>query len=116
MAILTLSLAMAAEASKGSLWTPGAPLGDLAMDLRPRRVNDLVTIVVLDRASAIARGTTKSARAAEARGSVNAIFGTPPGGSRLPNMLSLGSSSSLDGQGETSRETVLQTTLSARVV
>jgi flagellar L-ring protein FlgH len=104
-----------ASGTAGSLWTPGATLGDLAMDLRPRRVNDLVTIVVLDRASAIARGTTKSSRAAEASGGVDSIFGTPPGGSRLPRMLNLGGSSSLEGQGETSRETVLRTTLSARV-
>ena len=101
--------------AKGSLWTPGSPLSDLAMDLRPRRVNDLVTIVVFDRASAIARGSVKSARAAEASGGVNAIFGTPPGGSRLPQMLGIHGNSSLDGQGETTRETVLRTTLSARV-
>lgn len=104
-----------AAATSGSLWTPGAPMGDLASDLRARRVNDLVTIVVLDQASAVARGTVKSARSAEAKGSVNAIFGTPPGGPRLPNMLSLGSDTSLDGQGETTRETVLRTTVSARV-
>lgn len=133
LAVLVVGAAMAAESpidrlireaaqaaapatgAKGSLWSSGAPLGDLATDLRPRRVHDLVTIVVLDRASAIARGTTKSARAAEASGGVNSIFGSPPGGLRLPNMLNLGSSTSLDGQGETSRETLLRTTLSARV-
>ena len=99
----------------GSLWSPDAQLSNLAGDLRPRRINDMVTIVVRDRASAIARGTSKSARAAQASGGVSAIFGTPPGGSRLPNMLSMSGASSLDGQGETSRETVLSTTLSARV-
>lgn len=107
--------ATAAPVSKGSLWVPGAPLGELAADLRPRRVNDVVTVVVLDRASAVARGAVKSGRAAEASGGVQSIFGAPPGGSRLPRMLSLGGSSSLEGQGETSRETVLRTTLSARV-
>ena len=104
-----------AGASPGSVWSAGAPMLDLAADLRPRRVNDIVTIVVRDSASALARGTSKSARTAEARGSVTALFGTPPGGTRLPNMLGLSGSSSLDGQGETSRETVLNTTLSARV-
>ena len=104
-----------AGASAGSVWSPGAPMLDLAADLRPRRVNDIVRIIVRDSASALARGTSKSARAADARGSVTALFGTPPGGARLPNMLGLSSSSSLDGQGETSRETVLNTTLSARV-
>ena len=104
-----------AGASAGSVWSPGAPMLDLAADLRPRRVNDIVTIVVRDSASALARGSSKSARAAEARGGITAVFGTPPGGARLPNMLGLSGSSSLDGQGETSRETVLNTTLSARV-
>ena len=104
-----------ATGSTGSLWSPDAPLSQLAGDLRPRRVNDIVTIVVRDRASAIARGTSKSARAAQAAGGISSIFGNPPGGSRLPNMVSMGGASSLDGQGETSRETVLSTTLSARV-
>lgn len=102
-------------ATAGSLWSPAAPLSDLAADLRPRRVNDIVTIVVRDRASAIARGTSKSARAAEAQSGITALFGTPPGGVRLQNLLNLSGASSLDGQGETSRETVLSTTLSARV-
>jgi flagellar L-ring protein precursor FlgH len=105
----------APSAGKGSLWTPGAPMTDLAADLRARRVNDLVTIVVFDRASAVAKGTVKSSRSGNATGSVNSVFGTPPGGSRLPNMLSIGGQSSLDGQGETTRENVLSTTVSARV-
>ena len=102
-------------ASSGSIWSPTAHFGELASDLRPRRVNDVVTVVVRDSASALARGTSKSARSSDARGSVTSIFGTPPGGSRLPNMLGMSSSTSLDGEGETSRETVLNTTLSARV-
>lgn len=103
------------QGSGGSLWTPGGPFSDLAADIRPRRVNDIVTIVVVDRASAIARGTVRSARSAQANASINAIAGTPPGGNRLPNLLNLGGQSSLDGEGETTRETVLQTTLAARV-
>lgn len=102
-------------ASPGSLWSPAAPLGDLATDLRPRRVNDIVTVVVVDHASAVARGTVRSARSSQASGGINALAGTPPFGSRLPNLLNLGSESSLDGEGETSRETVLSTTLTARV-
>src|SRR5947209_10228081 len=55
----------------GSLYIQGAPMLDLAADLRARRVNDLVTIVVLDRASAVARGATKSARTTAAQASIN---------------------------------------------
>ena len=104
-----------AGAAPGSLWSTGVPLGDLAQDLRARRVHDLVTVVVADRASAIARGTTRSARSAQAKAGINAIAGTPPLGNRLPNLLNIGGDSSLDGEGETSRETVLTTTLTARV-
>lgn len=99
----------------GSLWTPDATLSDLATDIRPRRVNDLVTILVRDQASAVARGAVKSSRASSAKASVNSIAGAPPGGSRLPRLLDLSGESKLEGDGETSRETVLSTALSARV-
>lgn len=100
----------------GSLWSPGAMLGDLPSDLRARRVDDIVTVIIVDRASAIARGTTKSARSASASASVSALGGTFDPTGRLANLANLGGQSQLDGQGETSRETVLQTTLAARVV
>jgi flagellar L-ring protein precursor FlgH len=109
------STAQSQSVTPGSVWSPGSSFNYLAADLRPRQVNDLVTIVVVDRASALARGTVKSARAASARGGVQSIFGAPPGGDRLRNVVGLSGESSLDGTGETSRETVLQTTLSARV-
>jgi flagellar L-ring protein precursor FlgH len=109
------SQAVQAASTPGSLWSPNAGLTDLAADLRPRRVNDLVTIVVRDRASAIARGTVRSNRASSARASINSIAGAPPGGSRLPRLLDLSGETKLEGEGETSRETVLSTALSARV-
>lgn len=100
----------------GSLFTSGSPLLDLAADIRARRVNDLLTVVVIDRASAIARGTTKTARSSAADASVSALAGIPPpGGDRLTNLLKLGTNTQLDGQGETSRETTLNATLTARV-
>ncbi|HYO82044.1 MAG TPA: flagellar basal body L-ring protein FlgH [Bryobacteraceae bacterium] len=99
----------------GSLWTPASPFNHLGADLRPRQLHDLVTVVVLDRASAIARGSVKSARAASASGGVQSIVGTPPGGNRLKELLSISGESNLDGAGETTRETVLRTSLSARV-
>lgn len=105
----------AASSTPGSLWAAGSVLGDLANDLRARRVNDLLTVIVVDRASAVARGAVKTARTSEASGSVTSIFGTPPGGNRLPGLLGLSGNSSLDGQGETSRETLLRTSLTARV-
>jgi flagellar L-ring protein precursor FlgH len=103
-----------AAASPGSLYATGAPLGDLARDLRAHRKHDLVTIIVSDRASAIAKGTTNSSRKSSARHSVGALLG-PIKSSRLSDLASLSGESELQGTGETSRETMLTTTLSARV-
>lgn len=99
--------------SPGSLYRPGAWLGDLARDLRSSQVNDLVTIVVSDSASAVARGTTNSSRKSTAKGAVNSLYGIRTGA--LPSLAELGSESALQGQGETSRSNTLTTTLSARV-
>lgn len=101
--------------SAGSLFTSGSPMLDLAADLRARRLNDLVTVVVFDRASAVAKGATKSSRSSSAQSSITGLGGTPPFADRLANLLKLGSDTSLDGQGETTRETTLNTVLSARV-
>ena len=100
--------------SPGSLWSPGARLGDLSADLRARRVDDLVTIVVEERASAISRGSVSSTRQSSANAGVNAALGPRTSG-WLPNLAGLSSDRRLEGQGETARETVLNTVLAARV-
>ncbi len=102
-------------ASAGSLYEPDARLADLARDPRAVRVHDLVTIVVADRANAVSRGATKSARAAQASGGIAALAGPLRAAGPLAQMANLGGKTQLDGQGETSRESVLETTLSARV-
>ncbi len=101
--------------SSGSLYTSAGMLGDLARDLQARQVDDIVTIVVADRASAVSRGGTSSTRKSSANASVSSLFGSLPAAGRLANLASLGGSNSLEGEGETSRETVLTTTISARV-
>ena len=101
--------------SAGSLFVPGARLGDLARDPRASQVDDIVTIVVADRASALAKGTTNTARQSSAKYSVGALLGLPAAKGALNNLAGLSGDSQLQGQGTTSRETVLSTTLSARV-
>lgn len=101
--------------SPGSLWSPDARLGDVAADLRARRIDDVVTIVVQERASAISRGSVSSSRTSSANARVDAALGPRTTG-WLPNLAGLSSDRKLDGQGETVRETVLNTVLSARVV
>lgn len=104
-----------AAASPGSLWSPGAILGDLARDPKASQVDDLVTIIVAERATAIAKGTTKTSRKSSADYSVGALAGTTKVTGPWSNLARASGSSDLDGQGATSRENTLTTTLSARV-
>jgi flagellar L-ring protein precursor FlgH len=103
----------AETASSGSLWSPQAPLADLARDRRAFRVDDLVTVLIADRASATSRGVTQASRSSAAKGNIESLWAVRKPG--LSNLARFGGESSLDGQGTTSRETVLLTTLSARV-
>lgn len=99
----------------GSTYMEGGRYSDLGRDLRAAQVNDIVTIVVTDRASAIARGVTSSSRKSSARGSIDALAGPVKATGPFRDLLGLQSQSDLKGQGETTRETLLTTTLSARV-
>lgn len=103
-----------AGSSVGSLYSPGSLLGDLAGDFRGFAVNDLVTIVVADRATALAKGTINSKRAGSAKGSISSLAG-PTRGRILPNLAALSGEQQLDGQGETTRETSLSTTVTGRI-
>ena len=101
--------------SPGSLYDPAGRFGDLARDQRASFPNDIVTIVVYDKASAMSKGATKASRTASASASVDALAGPLRVNGPLTSMAQLGGENSLEGQGETSRENVLQTTLTARV-
>lgn len=104
-----------AAASPGSLWVEDGRLTSLAIDIRASRVDDVVTIIVEERASAIATGNTKTARASSAKAKIDALAGVPRAVGPLPNLVGASSQSQLDGQGSTSRETTLRTVLAARV-
>jgi flagellar L-ring protein precursor FlgH len=102
-------------ASAGSLWSPAAHLADFTRDLRASRVDDVITIVVAERASAVVSGTTKSARSSSTKNSIGALAGLTRATGPLANLATLSGDTQLSGDGTTSRETVLTTTLSARV-
>ena len=99
----------------GSVWSSAARFSDLASDLRSRRVDDIVTIVVQESASAVTTGASKTARASTANSSISSLAGVTRASGRLANLANLSSSTSLNGQGTTSRQTTLTTTVSARV-
>jgi flagellar L-ring protein precursor FlgH len=107
--------APATQPSAGSLWSPVSRLTDLGSDLRATQVDDLVTIVVTELASAVVNGATKTQRQSNLKASVTAAGGiTKPTGA-LANLADVASQSQLNGQGTTSRSTQLSTTLSARI-
>jgi len=99
----------------GSLWNPNARFSDLAADQRSRRVDDIVTIVVQESASAVSTGQTKTSRQSNVQASIPALAGVTKAAGPWANLANASSQTALDGQGTTSRTTTLATTVSARV-
>jgi flagellar L-ring protein FlgH len=101
--------------SPGSLWSPSSRLTELGSDVRAAQVDDIVTIVVNENASAVATGSTKTARASAAQSAVTAAVGIKSPTGSLSNLLNANTATALNGQGTTSRGATLTATLSARV-
>jgi flagellar L-ring protein precursor FlgH len=101
--------------SPGSLFFAGAVLGDTAIDVRARYVDDVVTIVVNESASAVSTGATQTSRASTANSAVTSFAGALPAAGRLANLANTSSTVALNGSGTTSRTTTLTTTVTARV-
>jgi flagellar L-ring protein FlgH len=99
----------------GSLWSPTAQFADLGRDLKASQVNDLVTIVVTEQASAVSSGASKTQRKSSATNSVAALAGITKATGPLANLANMSGNQQLDGSGTTSRETTITTTMSARV-
>jgi flagellar L-ring protein precursor FlgH len=103
-------------ASPGSIWSPASHFMDLGSDVRASQVDDLVTVIVAEQASALAQGTTKTQRQSSLNAGITAAGGPTKAAGALANLAALNSQSALNGQGATTRTTTLSTTLSARVV
>jgi flagellar L-ring protein FlgH len=99
----------------GSIWSPGSNLIDLGSDLRASRVDDLVTVVVSEQASAVSTGTTKTGRTSSLQASVSSLAGVKSAAGALANLAKSSTDAQLNGQGSTQRSTTLTTTISARV-
>jgi len=102
-------------ASAGSIFTPASRFTDLGSDVRAAQVDDLVTIVVDENASAVATGATQTSRASAATNKITALLGPKSAGGALANLLNTASTQTLNGQGATSRTSTITATLSARV-
>lgn len=99
----------------GSLWGPSAQLGNLAGDLRATRVDDVVTILVSEQANALASGNTKTSRQSSAQSAITAAGGVTRAAGPWANLAKTNTQTQLQGQGTTSRQSLITTTLAARV-
>jgi len=108
--------AEASASTPGSIWSPGSRLADAARDVRASQVDDLLTIVVAEQASAVTSGTTKTQRTSSTTNSVTALAGATKITGPLANLAGMSGDTQLSGQGTTSRVTTLSTTLTARVI
>ena len=112
--LIPVSLFAQLGASPGSLYSASGRLADNARDVRASEVNDIVTIIVNEAASAVVSGVSNSSRKSSVAASITAAYGvTTP---KLNNLLGLTNDTELAGSGTTSRNLALSTTISARVV
>jgi flagellar L-ring protein precursor FlgH len=99
----------------GSIWAPGSRLADGARDLRASQIDDVITIMVVENASAVASGTTKTQRTSSTKNSISTLGGITKATGPLANLAGISGDTQLNGQGTTSRDIVISTTLTARV-
>jgi flagellar L-ring protein precursor FlgH len=104
------------SAAPGAIWSASSRLDDLARDLRANRVDDVVTIVVIETVNAAATGASTTERASSANASITALLGVKSPTGALANLLTQSGDQKLNGTGTTTRTTTLTTVLTARVV
>ena len=100
----------------GGFWTPQSPYSDLASDYKARNINDLIVIQVVESTTAAEDGAVKTARTFSASSGITGLMGTLGPNNSLQNIFSPNSSQTLNGQGQTSSDSTLNTSLSGRVV
>ncbi len=100
----------------GAIWSASSRLDDLAGDLRAKRVDDVVTIIVTETINAAATGASTTERASSANASITSLVGPKSPTGALANLLNQTGDQKLNGTGTTTRTTTLNAVLSARVV
>jgi flagellar L-ring protein precursor FlgH len=103
------------SATPGSLFFPTGRLGDGVRDVRASQVYDLVTIVVLDKTSAVSTGVTNTARKSTVAAAITSLAGPTKATGALANLANASNNTQLQGQGTTSRGTTISTNVTAEV-
>ena len=93
-------------------------MAGLSSDLRARRVNDLVTIRVIENVTGLGSADSNLDKKSSGSAGVSNLFGLEsrlPGAINPANMVGFGTSTSFQGGGSTSRSGALSAVLTARV-
>jgi flagellar L-ring protein precursor FlgH len=103
------------DVSLGSLWINGGALTNMQTDYKASRLNDLVTIVVVQNTTAQATGNTNTERDFNTQSGISGIAGHVAV-SGVSNLLTAQSSSKLKGSGSTDASSVMKTNLAGQVI
>jgi len=103
------------ETPLGSLWVNGGALTNLQVDYKASRLNDLVTIIVLQNTTAQATGNTSTQRDFNTQSGISGLAGHIST-SGVTDLLTAQSSTKLKGSGSTDASTVMKTNLAGQVV
>jgi flagellar L-ring protein precursor FlgH len=101
--------------SAGSLYISRSYLTELARDPKAATVGDLITIRVVEQASALSSGAVSSSRSSAADFSVSKFLRALNAGGALANLAQSAGESSLEGQGSTGRQTSVTTQITGHV-
>ena len=104
------------SATPGSTFEPEGRFADVSRDLRASYVNDFVTIIISDHASASTAGNTTSTRKSSANASISSLAGITRPTGPWANLVGANANTQLNGQGQTNRTSDLTTNLTARVI
>ena len=103
------------DAPLGSLWVTGGALTNLQTDYKASRVNDLVTIVVVQKTTAQASGNTNTQRDFNANSGITGLAGHIST-SGVSNIFTGSSTSKLKGAGSVDSSSTMKTNLTGQVI
>jgi flagellar L-ring protein precursor FlgH len=107
--------AAASQPNEGSLWSAQGIYANLFRDFKARQVNDVVTILVSESTQANSAADANSNRDTSAQLGFSNLFGAENKVKELSNAVNGKGSTSFKGAGSTTRESSLNTTVTARV-
>jgi len=111
---LSSTLSNPASGSEGSLWAPRMPM-NLYRDFKARNMGDIVTINVVESATASKNATTKTSRGSSTAASWSGVLAKMTG-DWVGNDQKVNFENDFDGKGETTRSSQLNTYITAQVI